>query len=258
MACFSGTNIVNDGLVLHLDAANKNSYPGSGTTWKDLSGNENNGTLVNGVGYNSDNKGAMVFSTNNQYVPSSTNLETVDSIGGLLADSGTIFSVNTWFKWVSNPVIRGSTNHCHAIVGRGGGIGSQATFVVFCSINQYNNGAGGGPIEYGKPYVCIRGRNNKISDERIDIDKWNNIQITWNGVEAKSYFNGYTETTLTPGTFGLQTGSDYRFTLGNVRATSLSNTAFQGSISVASVYNRALTAAEIKQNFEATRSRYDI
>ena len=54
-------HIVSDGLVLCLDAANPRSYPGSGTSWYDLSGNGNNGTLVNGVGYSSDNAGSLVF-----------------------------------------------------------------------------------------------------------------------------------------------------------------------------------------------------
>lgn len=45
---FTGPHLVTDGLVLALDAANPLSYPGSGTTWRDLSGNGNNGTLVNG------------------------------------------------------------------------------------------------------------------------------------------------------------------------------------------------------------------
>ena len=46
-----GGRIVTDGLVLMLDAGNDKSYPGTGTTWYDLSGNGNSGTLVNGVGY---------------------------------------------------------------------------------------------------------------------------------------------------------------------------------------------------------------
>jgi hypothetical protein len=52
---------VTDGLVLALDAGNAKSYPGSGTTWGDLSGNGNNGTLVNGVGYNGSNGGSLSF-----------------------------------------------------------------------------------------------------------------------------------------------------------------------------------------------------
>jgi len=57
-------NIVTDGLVLYLDASNVESYPKGGTTWYDLSGNENNGTLINGVSYNGD----MVFDGTNQFV----------------------------------------------------------------------------------------------------------------------------------------------------------------------------------------------
>jgi len=55
------TSIVRNGLVLHLDAANRKSYPGTGTTWTDLSGLNNNGTLTNGVSYQSVNQGAFNF-----------------------------------------------------------------------------------------------------------------------------------------------------------------------------------------------------
>lgn len=51
-------DIVRSGLVLNLDAAEPASYPGTGTTWYDLSGNGNNGTLVNGPTYNSANGGS--------------------------------------------------------------------------------------------------------------------------------------------------------------------------------------------------------
>lgn len=67
MAVFSGPEIVNDGLVLHLDAANKLSYPGSGTIWDDLSGNSNNGTLTNGPTYSN---GSIVFDGTNDYISS--------------------------------------------------------------------------------------------------------------------------------------------------------------------------------------------
>jgi hypothetical protein len=63
---------VTDGLVLHLDAGNPASYPGSGTTWTDLSGNNNNGTLINGPTYSSDNGGSIVFDGVNDYVSINT------------------------------------------------------------------------------------------------------------------------------------------------------------------------------------------
>ena len=55
MATIGGSNIVTDGLVLSLDAANRRSYPGSGTAWSDMAGNNNIGTLTNGPTFNSAN-----------------------------------------------------------------------------------------------------------------------------------------------------------------------------------------------------------
>lgn len=59
-------SIITDGLICHLDAGNKNSYGGTGTTWTDLTGNGYNATLVNGVGYNSG--GYLTFDGSNDYV----------------------------------------------------------------------------------------------------------------------------------------------------------------------------------------------
>jgi hypothetical protein len=79
MSTFGGPNIITDGLVLALDAANVKSYLGSRTTWKDLSGNGNHGTLVNGVGYTSTNSGALVFDGINDYFVTNNNLNLSDT-----------------------------------------------------------------------------------------------------------------------------------------------------------------------------------
>jgi len=68
MATFYSPKIVTDGLVLALDAANIKSYSGTGTTWSDLSGFSKNGTLVNGVGYNSSNLGSLNFDGVDDYI----------------------------------------------------------------------------------------------------------------------------------------------------------------------------------------------
>jgi hypothetical protein len=68
MAGSTGPDIVTDGLVLSLDAANKKSYPGSGTTWTDLSGNNNSGSLINGPTFDSNNLGSIVFDGTNDLV----------------------------------------------------------------------------------------------------------------------------------------------------------------------------------------------
>jgi hypothetical protein len=67
MGISGGPDMIQDGLVLSLDASDRNSYPGSGTTWTDLSGNGNNGTLVNGPTFNSANGGSIVFDGTNDY-----------------------------------------------------------------------------------------------------------------------------------------------------------------------------------------------
>ena len=67
MAELNGPKIVTDGLVLHLDAGDPRSFDGNSTTWRDLSGNGNHGTLMNGVGYTNSNKGGMVFDGVNDY-----------------------------------------------------------------------------------------------------------------------------------------------------------------------------------------------
>jgi len=68
MAIVYNTSIVRSGLVLHLDAANPKSYPGSGTAWRDLSGNSNHGILTNGPTYSANNLGYFSFDGSNDYV----------------------------------------------------------------------------------------------------------------------------------------------------------------------------------------------
>lgn len=112
MGAYSGPNITTEGLVLHLDAANLNSYTGTGTTWFDLSGNGNDGTLVNGVGYFEDNQGSMVF-------------DGVDDYGTIdypLFTSPTELTVGGFFKKES-----GGTNY-ETVIHQGSGdtVGSSA------------------------------------------------------------------------------------------------------------------------------------
>ena len=74
MALAHSPRIVTDGLALCLDAGNTKSYSGSGTTWNDLSGNGNTGTLTNGPTYSSDNGGSIFFDGTNDYVSLVDNL----------------------------------------------------------------------------------------------------------------------------------------------------------------------------------------
>jgi hypothetical protein len=68
MAINAGPKIIEDGLVLCLDAANKRSYPGAGTTWTDLTANKNNGTLTNGPTFDSANGGSILLDGSNDAI----------------------------------------------------------------------------------------------------------------------------------------------------------------------------------------------
>ena len=92
MALAHSPSTVMNGLVLCLDAANSKSYPGSGDTWFDLSGRGNNGTLVNGVGYDSGNGGSFSLDGVDDYssVPSTNGLD--------LSGTSTSLTVSCWAR----------------------------------------------------------------------------------------------------------------------------------------------------------------
>jgi hypothetical protein len=90
MGVYAGPEINESGLVLCLDAGNTKSYPGSGTTWTDLSGNGNTGTLVNGPTYSSANGGSIVFDGSNDYIQTNFNYS--------LTSSNTEFTCAAWYK----------------------------------------------------------------------------------------------------------------------------------------------------------------
>lgn len=93
---FTGPNIITDGLVLALDAGNTKSYPGSGTTWNDVSGNGNNGTLINGPTFDTGNGGSVVFDgVDDHFTTSTTPTE-------LLGNPS--FTISMWVKRLSNEV----------------------------------------------------------------------------------------------------------------------------------------------------------
>jgi len=132
MAILNGPGIITNGLVLNLNAADKNSYPGSGTTWTDISGNGNSGTLTNGPTFNSENGGAIVFDGVNDYVvTNSVNLSytgytmecavkynSISGDQGLFAYNGGGKYINLWkgnasaMRWETNAgqAINGTNN----------------------------------------------------------------------------------------------------------------------------------------------------
>jgi len=93
MSTIGGPNIVDSGLVLELDAGNTKSYPGTGTTWFDKSGNAYNGTLTNGPTFNTGSLGSLVFDGVDDYV---NNIGTTSTFSFI--QNTAVFTINAWVK----------------------------------------------------------------------------------------------------------------------------------------------------------------
>lgn len=232
------TRIIREGLVLHLDAANVKSYPGSGTVWNDLSGNGNNGTLVNGPTYNSNNKGSIVFDGVNDYV--STNNFSLDF--GIQS-----FTLCSWIKTANN-------TQMGKIINKG-------------QSSAFPTGSKGYSLRFfDRALFSVGDGTTFTSLQTINInDVPNNIWTLFVGVCNREiatqsiYVNGSLNNSAQI-SYGSITNSDAELTIGNLRRGSYGPDGefYNGNISQVSIYNRALSASEIQQNFEATRGRYGI
>lgn len=214
-------SIVTDGLVLNLDAGNINSYPGlngTGNTWFDLSGNNNNGTLLNGVGYNSANGGSLVFDGVNDYV----------NIPYLLLSGSQDFTINIWLK---------SNNHIGGTIFGNYPAGNLQLFHGTNYIGMWLNNSSTYLVSPGTEFTT-----NPVffTAQRIG------------GNETRVYLNTVLKKT---GASTSTIGSVSNFRMGT---NTSGGEVYNGNIAQTSVYNRALTESEIQQNFNATRGRFGL
>jgi len=217
--------IVTDGLVLCLDAGNIKSYPGSGTTWTDLSGNGNNGTLVNGVGYNSGNGGALSFDGVNDNV----------TTGKVLVPRTGQFHIEGW---------------CY--------LNQTNAFCMF--VTQYNNGTDAGR------FLCFFANDGTIrmhdgggvmtgTTPSYSANQWFYVSFQRDSSNLCNIFvNGTKETTGATKTTTLENTN----TIIGSRGSNTNGFFYNGRMSNVRIYNRALTASEIQQNFNALRGRFSI
>ena len=255
-----GENIVRDGLVLYLDA--KHSYPsktGIGTTtsgaantnplsstdvdvntWYDMSGYENHGELIGGVGYNSGNGGSLVFDASNDRVECGN----ADSLNFGLGS----FSVDVWLIRGSNPTVN------LRALSKGGQTDNadQAGFAIFIS----------GSSETFQFIVNPSGIRTAPGGGTLTINQWTNIVGVWDkqpdgSAIVRQYKNGTLVGSATTFTAGSVSNSSFSLTLGSGRSNpNTPNLFHDGNIASVKMYNKALTAAEVLQNYNATRSRF--
>lgn len=229
MSYSNGPRIVTNGLVLYLDAGSTKSYPGSGTTWTDLSGNNNNGTLINGPTYSSANKGSIVFDGVNDYVQTLQN-----NISNNFS-----FSLSCWFR------ITTLNNTYRPLIDGGNlGIGNAGYTLSIDNSNRLFIAANGG-------FISI--------STTLSINTWYNV------VGTAAFGTPYSFLIFLNGTPGSGVASATTNSLTNnvsyVRIGQNTNgniARFPGQIAQVSIYNRSLTALEILQNYNATKGRYNL
>tara|TARA_R110000772_G_scaffold267470_1_gene391640 strand:+ start:1137 stop:1835 length:699 start_codon:yes stop_codon:yes gene_type:complete len=225
-------NIVTDGLVLCLDAANKKSYPGTGTTWTDRSGNGNNGTLVNGPTLDSDSGGSFSFDQTNDHVNTYKNGSELN----LLEDS---FSIEIAIKQNESAPTSNSQGHA----GFGGfpsAISLKSTSRFFADIHNPSD---------TRTIVDFHSSSFYSANQY----NWMILCVTINNETVKTYTNGnyYTSATISS---GLQSFQSDDFTVANGYGYYRSHS----NIAYVKMYNKPLTAAEVLQNYNATKSRFGL
>ena len=227
-----GPRTITNGLVLALDAANSKSYPGSGTTWTDLSGRGNTGTLVNGVGYNSGNLGSLVFDGVDEYVLVSSNAS--------IPYGSTARTVSIWF-YTNTTTWEDDANNLFYYGAGSDGASFGIDFSTYPSMEVYTWGGAGRDLTFSTTYSQVG---------------WKNITVTYNGsTTILIYENGGFTQTLTL-TSACNTSSSDVY-IGAINPSLLS-AYYDGKIAQASIYNRALSATEIQQNYNALKGRFSI
>lgn len=222
----AGGGPVTTGLQLYVDAGNASSYPGSGTTWTDLSGNNRNCTLTGGPTYSSADGGSFYFNGPNsgQYAQMSGSISSLTAAtflafvrrdGALLNYNGIIFS-------------RGSG-------GSVTGMNTRDAFGTAIGYHWNDSEAGFGNLQIPNTTWCM-------------------VAVTLGSATATGYLgtsSGITSQS-TSQTLNSSNLNDVEIAGGQTFVERY----FKGNISVAMIYNRALSASEITQNFDAFKARY--
>lgn len=230
---YANGRIVTDGLVLNLNAADPNSYPGSGTTWTDISGNGNNGTLTNGPTFNSANGGSIVFDGTDDYV-AIANSSTINPNNGSFTiicwvNSDPSNAGDGWDLWIgkrttgTNGYYVGANNPSGVrfMIGNDAGSRTDTAFIGY----TFNTWA---------MFTAVLDRTANTQT----IIRNNFEQTASTTPSGGNYYNTGT----------LSIGADI----------GVGSFFVNGRQSIVLMYNRALSSSEIAQNYNATKSRFGL
>ena len=229
MAFNYSPKIVTDGLILYLDAANPRSYTsGSGTTWTDISRIGTNGTLVNGPTFSSANGGSIVFDGTNDYV---------DLGGSLNLKPTTAITVSTWIRFNAMVADVRALSDWH----QNGATDRWIFYITNSNTIQW--------------YLLTNSFASAVPFSPVLLNTWYNFTGVYNGISQIFYVNGVFHNS-TPKTGNMNTSNTSQPVRlgGQVSAGGYHN----GNISTTLIYNRALSATEILQNYNTTKTRFGL
>ena len=237
MATNYNPSVVTDGLVFALDAANPKSYPGSGTTWYDIIGNRNGS--FEGATYSSNDLGSVVLDGSNDYVQIPYDSYWDSNVFG----TATNFTLESWCKPAE--FVNWDTIVMKWNPSLGGWYSSHQGASIWTNANGFQ-------AVFASGIASNPGGSHLVLSYSTSTIKWYHVCFTGDGTNLILYVDG------------VQRAFNY---VSN-RTTSVTTTThgptfgrrqyLQGSLSSYKFYTRGLTAAEVKQNFEATRGRFGI
>lgn len=230
MSLSHSPKIVTNGLVLLLDAANPRSYPGSGTTWTDLSGLGNNATLINSPTYDLSNNGSIVFNGTNSYA------SVADASS--LSFSNNTFTFDYWvnFTSVANIGMLGKMNTWEYA------FSSPSSGVLRFYIWNLS-----GSQVYSTPSTI---------STNVVTSTWYNHVYTADGANSTLYVNGVSVATSSKGANNMGDGTNPLIIGAGGDAGGWKY--LNGKLPLLKMYNRSLSSNEIRQNFNALRGRYGV
>ena len=239
--------IVTDGLVFYVDAANKESYPGSGTTATDIISNTST-TLQSSGMFENTNAGVFSFDGGTNYIDS-----------GITLDG---FSNFTLLSWANIPALGngnyGTVTGVYDFVN----IGGQSRARFFQRIEK----SGANYVHFvGFGTEQISAAANPTIISNFSANTWVNLAVTYDGTNIKMYSNGDLDGTINAGSIGnlppqgnfdgkLYIGATNRLNSDNVTHT-IGNTLI-GKVGPIQIYNRKLEASEVAQNYNALKNRF--
>jgi hypothetical protein len=234
MAIKHSPRIVTDGLVAHYDAANTKSYPGSGTTWKDISGKGNDGTLLSGAAFDSSNNGVINLDGTNDRVDI--------NYSPTLAFSNGIISCEIWVY------LDALGNGFPLICKRGNGATNNDRPYVF---GIHGDG-------YCRWILTDNGSGITVCDTAVlfEAGRWYHILATHDNSNSKIYLNGVEVKSVSSSINALETTNNNIKTRIGFRHTNTGSIYGNGRVAMARIYSKALTAAEVLQNYQALKERY--